>query len=653
LLLGTVSPPAMQCIPWPPDDPEEAPPEGPAGQPRTSILARLDWLVRPPADGQQAEVPHIVSQCSAHAPDCYFWLAFDGRAYQSTVTFDTRVSAASVLCPTHAHSAAQASIWRGRCFHGAPRRRRASHASRHSGGPGDSPLKVDDAAFDAHNRGLTEATDTDELDEPPIPGMLPDDLRGTALGINPVFSLAAVGLASGRIAVYTYAAGRSRPSHTLDLREALRSTASYLRTGEVKAVAWSDDGYALAVAWERGWSVWSTYGKLMCSSLTEGWDLASPGFSDLFMHGAAAAFWVPGNTELFLLHIPADDAVSTDQQLFAISFAKSAVAGQHSPDNTRYAFVQLDDAVLVYRGSDQPDMSVINPESDVWHHIKIPQPYIAANWPIRYACISADGRLIAVAGRRGLAHFSSLSGRWKCFASRSEEQSFAVRGGLQWYQHVLIAACSSGGRPELRLYSRDAELDERNVLHREELPSPVVLTSLFDNSLLVYTQDNTLYHFLIDTTPDAIRLNLCGSITFEGVVAEPGRVRGMSWMIPPTHQRESCSWEVPCHADSYRRARRSDGRPHCRDRDLPHRRQARAAASAQGGFDVGASSPRAHTPAGRRRPRGGRLRHADPRRPHRVLLDASVGHRHARELAVGLRRAGHQALARCADHRAC
>jgi hypothetical protein len=40
-------------------------------------------------------------------------------------------------------------------------------------------------------------------------------------------------------------------------------------------------------------------------------------------------------------------------------------------DNTRYAFLQMDDRVMVYRGADQPDMSVINPESDVWHNIKV------------------------------------------------------------------------------------------------------------------------------------------------------------------------------------------------------------------------------------------------------------------------------------------
>jgi hypothetical protein len=70
-----------------------------------------------------------------------------------------------------------------------------------------------------------------------------------------------------------------------------------------------------------------------------------------------------------------------------IPFAKSATTGQHSPvsnlsglpnlflkdvqDNTRYAFLQMDDRVLIYRGADQPDLSVINPESDVWQHIKV------------------------------------------------------------------------------------------------------------------------------------------------------------------------------------------------------------------------------------------------------------------------------------------
>lgn len=67
--------------------------------------------------------------------------------------------------------------------------------------------------------------------------------------------------------------------------------------------------------------------------------------------------------------------VAVDEQLFIIPFAKSAVTSLHTPDNTNHAFLQLDDGLLVYRGADQPDMSVINPESDVWQSIKVSQGF--------------------------------------------------------------------------------------------------------------------------------------------------------------------------------------------------------------------------------------------------------------------------------------
>lgn len=73
-------------------------------------------------------------------------------------------------------------------------------------------------------------------------------------------------------------------------------------------------------------------------------------------------------------------------------------------------------------------------------NLQIPQSYLAANWPIRFSSLSSDGRLIAVAGRRGLVHYSSTSGRWKVFGDIVQEQAFSVRGGLLWFHHVLIAS---------------------------------------------------------------------------------------------------------------------------------------------------------------------------------------------------------------------
>ncbi|GAW09214.1 RIC1-domain-containing protein [Lentinula edodes] len=192
--------------------------------------------------------------------------------------------------------------------------------------------------------------------------------------------------------------------------------------------------------------------------------------------------------------------IAIDEQLFVIPFAKSATTGQHSPDNTR--------------------------------SLKV-----AANWPIRYSSLSSDGRLIAIAGRRGLVHYSASSGRWKLFTDPVQEQAFSVQGGLLWFHHVLVAAVEVSKSHQIRLYSRDLELSNQNVLHREVMPSPVIILSLVDNSLLVYCADNTLFHFLIIPTADTIKLHLCGSITFNGVIATPSAVRMVSWMIPSAQKQ--------------------------------------------------------------------------------------------------------------------
>ena len=76
----------------------------------------------------------------------------------------------------------------------------------------------------------------------------------------------------------------------------------------------------------------------------------------------------------------------------------------------------------------------------------MPSQYLATQWPIKLACISSDGRLIAIAGRRGLAHYNALSGRWKLFAKEEDESAFCVRGGMQWYGSFLLAAVDEGGR---------------------------------------------------------------------------------------------------------------------------------------------------------------------------------------------------------------
>lgn len=178
--------------------------------------------------------------------------------------------------------------------------------------------------------------------------------------------------------------------------------------------------------------------------------------------------------------------------------------------------------------------------------------------PIRYAVISSDARLIAVAGRRGLTHYNALSGRWKLFEAEKEEESIQVIGGMAWWSNILIVACVEGGAyqvsqrkivvvtissppfflVQIRLFARDRPLTLADSLDTMYLDSEPLLLSVFDSSLLVYTADNTFHHFLIRQTPSgAATLRACGSIGFEGVVSDPTKVRGMSWLVPKSQQR--------------------------------------------------------------------------------------------------------------------
>lgn len=140
------------------------------------------------------------------------------------------------------------------------------------------------------------------------------------------------------------------------------------------------------------------------------------------------------------------------------------------------------------------------------------------------------------------------------FADEEQAHSFTVRGGLLWFHHVLIAAveaaksyqvralCNSmlptlSNSLQIRLYSRDLDLSTQNVLHREIMSAPVVILSIVDNSLLAYTADNTLHHYLVVPTADTIKLHVCGSITFSGIISAPSAVSMLSWMIPTAQKR--------------------------------------------------------------------------------------------------------------------
>ncbi|KAI0735483.1 RIC1-domain-containing protein [Earliella scabrosa] len=511
IVFSTSSPPAIQRVPWP-DVGEEG--GNARGGYDTWVIneEELPWLV-------DADV--TVCQISYHRQTGFeTWITSDGRAYlvQFFEEEDIQPSASEASVDdeqrspmghfAHSRQTSDGSDslrplqWHGTCIHHVDPPRWVQ--KRKQVDPGD----VVGYAYNEPRRAMT-------------------------IALNPKFSMLAIGTFNGTVEFTSF------PSldGVVPTPQVLQIPNMYARegTGSVCTMEWSSDGYVLAVGWEKGWAIWSVGGRCLAWGFGVEYEVDEERFQDAFMYGVRSVFWAPGNFELVMLAQSSPN--KPDGQLFILPVAKSATTGQQSPDNTQYAFLQMDDRVLVYRGADQPDMSVINPEADVWQHIKVPQSYMSANWPIRYSSLSADGRLIAIAGRRGLVHYSSTSGRWKMFADERQEQAFTVKGGLLWFHHVLIAAVEVAGAHQVRLYSRDLELSNQNVLHREMIPSPVVILSLVDNSLLVYTAGNTLYHYLIIPTADSIKLHLCGSITFDGVIAVPSAVRALSWMIPSAQKQ--------------------------------------------------------------------------------------------------------------------
>ncbi|CAG8522977.1 22493_t:CDS:10 [Cetraspora pellucida] len=349
--------------------------------------------------------------------------------------------------------------------------------------------------------------------------------RATCLAINAKFSLIAVGTEGLVYLIDIYVLAKKR----------------FL--GSVTSLAWTSDGYAIAVGWQNeGMAVWSVYGRLLMTTVRDDLPQSISACKDAFLHGINDLFWSSGNCELFLLH---NSKSEDDDQLYTLPFAKSAVTTIHSPDNTKRGFLQMDDRLLLYRGGDQEDLSAINPDTIVWQHIPVPIMYISENWPIKYASISGDGRYIAVAGRRGLAHYNVNSGRWKLFGNQQQEQEFAVRGGLLWFKQFLVAACENVRTHtyEIRMYSRETNLDNIHMIQLIKIPSNILYLSIVDNALLVYCGDNMMYHYLMTILSPhdnggikSISVELCQQISFVGVIHAPARVSSISWFQPKLHR---------------------------------------------------------------------------------------------------------------------
>ncbi|KAJ4301820.1 WD40 repeat protein [Kalmusia sp. IMI 367209] len=344
---------------------------------------------------------------------------------------------------------------------------------------------------------------------------------GVKTAINARFSLLAVGCKNGEIHVYMAKDYKG----DIPLSHKLRPNAT--STGKLTVLTYSPDGYCIFAGYENGWAMWSVYGKPGASSFTTERTLSQAN-GECWLLGIKDAFWIGGGAEILLLG-------NHDNRVFLLEMARSAVTGCFSSANVSRSLMQTSTGFMIYRGYELPDLTTISADVSLWHHVQVPSHYLVDQWPIRCAVISNDGRYVAVAGKRGLAHYSVNSGRWKTFDDPFVENEFAVRGGMCWFQHVLIAAIEAqdSHQIQIRIYSREQALDNDHVMHIQYLPAPIVLIAPSgEDSLLVYTYENILYHYVISVTDATVNLVQVGQIALHGIIRAPPRVRALSWILP-------------------------------------------------------------------------------------------------------------------------
>ncbi|CAO3613910.1 unnamed protein product [Cunninghamella echinulata] len=374
--------------------------------------------------------------------------------------------------------------------------------------------------------------------------------EATCVAINARFSLIAVGTKSGTIYVYSVHNYTNTPqlSHKMQLPTVLMTknngTNQHQKEnlGAIQSLAWTLDGYALSAGFSGygGLAIWSVYGALLCSmdDLEDIIDVDddSPSLQDLYTQHINNMFWGPEGYQLFILSGNLERNLG---RFYSLPIAKSALTSLHHTDNARRCLLQMDDRLLLYnQGGDyqENNTNTIDPDAVNWAHILYPTMYITEHWPIRYASISADGKFIAIAGRRGLAHYNTVSSRWKLFGNQQQENHFIVRGGLVWYKQILIATCENLSNREsksyeIQLYSRDQNLDQNNILQVEILSSIPLYITMCGSFLLVYTTDNQLSIYVIHYTESNIpstKIELVRTMSLGSIVSRAARVRGIS-----------------------------------------------------------------------------------------------------------------------------
>ncbi|KAA3675703.1 RAB6A-GEF complex partner protein 1 [Paragonimus westermani] len=287
--------------------------------------------------------------------------------------------------------------------------------------------------------------------------------------------------------------------------------------GSVTELAWSPDGYTLAVAWANcGWALWSVFGGLLHTSLGERIGLADRvrlshlAWSASGYHLLGFLSFEPSKS--YGPSVPADKivmadphSVSTHQHLVSSTerdktaqnvllqdahlaifhIARSSLTVNPTLDNHSHVLLQTEDRVI-FASHDQLN------DTRAPQTLLLPQLYIKHNWPLRFVAVSTDGERIVVSGSHGFAHYNFSTKRWSVFGNEVQERSMQVYGGIVWWKHFICCCCYSLNHDEyeVRVYPSDQRLDNQfSSVHRVSTMTEPLLVDCLGNLFTLLTSN--------------------------------------------------------------------------------------------------------------------------------------------------------------------
>ncbi|XP_038137942.1 guanine nucleotide exchange factor subunit RIC1 isoform X1 [Cyprinodon tularosa] len=377
-----------------------------------------------------------------------------------------------------------------------------------------------------------------------------DVADGTCVAVNNKYRLMAFGCASGSVLVYMIdtTTGSMQLSHKLELTPK-HYPDIYNKTGAVKLICWSPDYSVVMVTWAcGGLSLWSVFGAHLICTLGEDFAHHSDGtkkdplkISSMSWGAEGYHLWViPNRQERRKQEDEEQDVERVSPPhpclqagILQFHFIKSALTVNPCTSNQEQVLLHGEDRLYltcgdptqIHGNSDahanlhpregSPLHHPSNPDSSLsqglstllghkhWHVVQIHSTYLESNWPIRFAAIDTAGQCMAVAGRRGFAHYSLFTRKWKLFGNITQEQSMTVTGGLAWWKDFVVVACYNftDQQEQLRFYQRASNLDNA-FASVTKLHSDTLLLNVFRDMVILFRADCSICLYSIERRID-------------------------------------------------------------------------------------------------------------------------------------------------------